>query len=198
MRTEVQQLTALVAATLITIAGGTTGAKWLAADQHSTASGEADRLRDRAVVTPRIGGYVTAILVQENQTVKAGDVLARIDDRDLQAALAAAKQTVGAASAKLASINAQIRRQAGGVATDALKTARAAAVTDLAKAEDAAHQAEINLGYATIIAPIDGIVGARRVGVGQFIQAGDALMAVVPPHAVYVVAGLADKRALLG
>jgi len=194
MRTEVQQLAALVAATLITTIGGTTGATWLAADHHPAASGNADLMRGGALVTPRIGGYVTAILVQENQTVKAGDVLARIDDRDLQAALAAAKASVDAASAKLASIDTDLRRQSGGAETDRLKTARAAAATELARAKEVAHQAEINLGYATITAPIDGTVGARTVAVGQFIQAGNALMAVVPPHAVYVVAALAGTQ----
>ena len=42
------------------------------------------------------------------------------------------------------------------------------------------RQAELNLGYTTITAPIDGVVGNRTLRVGQFVQAGTQLMSVVP------------------
>ena len=65
------------------------------------------------------------------------------------------------------------------------------------------HQAELNLSYTSIIAPVDGTVGARALRVGQYVQAGTALMAVVPLDAVYVVANyketqLANVRAIRG
>jgi membrane fusion protein (multidrug efflux system) len=55
-------------------------------------------------------------------------------------------------------------------------------------------QAELNLGYTTIVAPIDGTVGARSLRTGQYVQAGTQLMAVVPLHAVYVVANFKETQ----
>src|ERR1700719_2046739 len=54
------------------------------------------------------------------------------------------------------------------------------------------EQAQLNLGYTSIVAPIDGVVGNRSLRVGQFVQAGTQLMAVVPLAAVYVVANFEE------
>jgi membrane fusion protein (multidrug efflux system) len=56
------------------------------------------------------------------------------------------------------------------------------------------HQAELNLGYATITAPVDGTVGARALRVGQYVAAGTSLMAVVPLHAAYVVGNFKETQ----
>ena len=55
-------------------------------------------------------------------------------------------------------------------------------------------QAELNLGYTTIIAPIDGVVGNRTLRVGQFVQAGTQLMSVVPVAGAYVVANFKETQ----
>jgi membrane fusion protein (multidrug efflux system) len=68
----------------------------------------------------------------------------------------------------------------------ALRTARRAAEAALAQKQAAARQAELNLGYTAITAPVDGTVGSRTLRVGQYVQAGTQLMAVVPLHAVYI------------
>ena len=52
----------------------------------------------------------------------------------------------------------------------------------------------LNLSYTRIIAPVDGTVGARSLRVGQFVQAGTQLMAVVPLDAVYVVANFKETQ----
>jgi membrane fusion protein (multidrug efflux system) len=62
------------------------------------------------------------------------------------------------------------------------------------------QQAEINLGYTTITSPVDGVVGDRTLRVGQYVQPGTELLAVVPLAKAYVVANfketeLADVRA---
>jgi membrane fusion protein (multidrug efflux system) len=56
------------------------------------------------------------------------------------------------------------------------------------------HQAELNLGYATIVAPIDGTVGARSLRVGQYVQAGTQLMAIVPLKRVYIVGNYKETQ----
>jgi membrane fusion protein (multidrug efflux system) len=56
------------------------------------------------------------------------------------------------------------------------------------------QQAALNLSYTKIIAPVDGTVGARSLRVGQYVQAGTQLMAVVPLDAVYVVANFKETQ----
>ncbi|HEY1386146.1 MAG TPA: HlyD family secretion protein, partial [Dongiaceae bacterium] len=77
---------------------------------------------------------------------------------------------------------------------DVLNTARAKAGTQVTRLQAVVQQAELNLSYTTISAPIDGTVGARTLRVGQYVQAGTQLMAVVPLHAVYVVANFKETQ----
>jgi membrane fusion protein (multidrug efflux system) len=62
-------------------------------------------------LAPKVAGYVTAVEVQDNQIVRAGDILFRVDDRDYQARLAQANANLQAARARLANVDADIRLQ---------------------------------------------------------------------------------------
>ena len=75
-----------------------------------------------------------------------------------------------------------------------LQTAEAEARSALQHAGAVEQQARLNLGYATIAAPEDGTVGARTLRVGQYVQAGTQLMAIVPLHSVYVVANYKETQ----
>ena len=77
---------------------------------------------------------------------------------------------------------------------DVLTTERAKATAQLDRARAVAAQAELNLSYTEITAPVDGTVGARTLRVGQYVQAGTQLMAVVPLDAVYVVANFKETQ----
>ena len=63
---------------------------------------------------------------------------------------------------------------------EALNAQLAQAKATLAQQQAAENQAELNLGYTTIAAPFDGTVGVRTVTVGQYVEPGAQLMAVVP------------------
>ena len=54
---------------------------------------------DSTLISPKVSGYIAKVLVSDNQTVKAGQVLARIDDRDFRIALDQAQADVVAAEA---------------------------------------------------------------------------------------------------
>ena len=71
---------------------------------------------DTVTVAPRVGGYVAAVLVGDNQAVRAGQVLARIDDRDYRAALAEAEAEVAEAGASLQVTAGEIGEQEGTIA----------------------------------------------------------------------------------
>ena len=75
-----------------------------------------------------------------------------------------------------------------------LQSQRALAQAQLAHATAGRRQAELNLSYANIVAPIDGTVGARSVRVGQYVQAGSQLMALVPMQQVYVIANYKETQ----
>ncbi|KYH03704.1 HlyD family secretion protein, partial [Bradyrhizobium sp. DOA1] len=77
---------------------------------------------------------------------------------------------------------------------DVLTTQRAQATAQLDRARAVAQQAALNLSYTEITAPVDGTVGARSLRVGQYVQAGTQLMAVVPLDAVYVVANFKETQ----
>jgi membrane fusion protein, multidrug efflux system len=63
------------------------------------------------VVAPKVPGYITAVPVTDNQHVTAGEVIARIDDRDYRTALAQGEAQVAAAQASIRNIDAQIAVQ---------------------------------------------------------------------------------------
>jgi membrane fusion protein (multidrug efflux system) len=56
------------------------------------------------------------------------------------------------------------------------------------------EQAQLNLGYTNIVSPIDGVVANRSLRIGQYVQVGTQLMAVVPLAAVYVVANFEETQ----
>ena len=66
---------------------------------------------DYTTVAPKVAGYIAEVLVQDNQSVTAGQLLARIDDRDFRAALAQASADVNAAAAAVRNLDAQINLQ---------------------------------------------------------------------------------------
>lgn len=213
---------------------------------------------DYTTVAPKVAGYIKEVLVNDNDAVKAGQVLARIDDRDYQAALSQARADLKAAEAAITNLDAQIslqqsiiaqaratldasraslafaqsdaarsarlitngagtqsraeqsqslkdqsaaaveRDQAALVAAQhkvpVLRTQRDQTVAQRERAAAAAHQAELNLSYTEIVAAVDGTLGARSIRVGQFVTSGTQLMAVVPLHAVYVVANFKETQ----
>ncbi|GEO15873.1 HlyD family secretion protein [Microvirga aerophila] len=66
---------------------------------------------DVTSLAPKVAGYVTEVEIEDNQTVRAGDVLFRIDDRDYRARLAQAVANIEAAQARLTNVDAETELQ---------------------------------------------------------------------------------------
>jgi membrane fusion protein (multidrug efflux system) len=77
---------------------------------------------------------------------------------------------------------------------DLLKAELAQAQATLAHDQAVQQQAELNLSYTTIVAPASGVVGNRTLRVGQYVQAGTQLVAIVPTSAVYIVANFKETQ----
>ena len=93
---------------------------------------------DYTTIAPKVAGYIKDVLVNDNDTVKTGQVLARIDDRDFQAALSQAKADLKAADAAIANIDAQILLQQSLIAqakatVDSSKASLDYAISDAAR-----------------------------------------------------------------
>jgi membrane fusion protein, multidrug efflux system len=87
-------------------------AGWARARSNSETSTDNAYLRgDVTSLAPKVAGYVTAVEVADNQTVRTGDVLFRIDDRDYRARLAQTLANVDAAQARLTNVDADIQLQ---------------------------------------------------------------------------------------
>jgi membrane fusion protein (multidrug efflux system) len=92
---------------------------------------------DFTLVVPRVAGFIKEVLVEDNQQVKAGQLLALIDDRDLRAAAQAADAETLVARAQLQNARATLERQASVIA-------QAQATVVSAKAEMAFAEHELN------------------------------------------------------
>jgi membrane fusion protein (multidrug efflux system) len=253
------QRAALALAVALGVAGAADfGHYYLTAGRYLETTDDAYVKADSTIIAPKVSGYIAEVLVADNEPVKAGQLLARIDDRDFRTALNQAKADVAASEAAVKNLNAQIELQepliqqqaaevdateanlkfareeqarydglmksgsgtvqraqqtdaalrsqtaqlqqgrAGLIAAnkkiEVLSTERAKAVAQLDHARAVEQQAALNLSYTQITAPVEGTVGARSLRVGQYVQAGTQLMAVVPLDAVYVVANFKETQ----
>jgi RND family efflux transporter MFP subunit len=140
----------------------------------------------RAVLATRLMGSVVTVLVSEGGRVRAGQLLARIDARDIEARGAQVRARIAEAEAVRADAATQAERFRALFAEEAATKAQLeAAETGLARAEAALHAAraseselEASASYAEIRAPFTGIVVERSVDRGTFVAPGQPVAAV--------------------
>ncbi len=149
-----------------------------------------------AQVRARVDGVVQKRLFEEGSEVKAGQALFQIDAAPYRAALDSARATLARAEANLTQAAAQARRykplvEANAVSRQEYVNAVAAqkqAEADVAAGKAAVQTAGINLGYATVNAPIAGRIGRALVTEGALVSAASAtqLATIQQTRTVYV------------
>ncbi|NWB46718.1 HlyD family secretion protein [Pseudomonas gingeri] len=213
---------------------------------------------DVTVISAKVPGYISEVAVLDNQFVKAGDLLARIDVRDYRAALDKADGAVAAQQASLVNLDAteqlqqavinqakaqidasdaetqragddharyqnlvrsqavsvesaqrvdatwktaradHARAEAGLLAArrqlDVIESQRGQARAALQQAQAEREQAQLNIGYTELRAPVDGYIGNRRARVGTYAAAGSQLIAVVPARGLWVDANFKEDQ----
>lgn len=140
-----------------------------------------------AEVRARVGGILVKRLYQEGAPVKAGQVLFQIDRAPYEIALSQARASLAEVRAKadqtareaarlkgLAEQNAISRKEADDAASN-----HAVALASIQAAEAAVHQAELNLSYTAVTAPLAGISGRAAKSEGNLIAAGGDLLTTV-------------------
>jgi len=148
--------------------------------------------RRQATVSAQITGTLTAVLIEEGDHVKQGQVLARLDDSGYKANLAAAQAQADAARALLAQNRAQlaqsvhdaarlqslvarglVSKQSAEQAQTQVNSLRAqlGSQQQQAKSADAqAHAAKVNFDYTVVRAPFSGVVTTKDAQVGEIIS----------------------------
>jgi membrane fusion protein (multidrug efflux system) len=135
-----------------------------------------------AEVRARVSGILLEKTFQEGADVKAGDVLFKIDPAPLQAVKENAAAALARAEANLAQTESQLGRYKSLVSSNAVskqdfdnaESAVKVANAELKAAAAALKTAELNLGYATVTAPISGRVGKAQVTEGALVGEGEA------------------------
>lgn len=141
-----------------------------------------------AEVRARVSGIILEKAIQEGVDVKAGDLLFKIDPAPLEAARENAAAALARAEATLQSANTRLARFAtlsdsAAISKQDVEDAESAekvAAAELKAAAAALKSAELDLGYATVTAPISGRAGKAQVTEGALVGEGEAtLLAVI-------------------
>src|SRR6267142_7023397 len=150
------------------------------------------------VVRTRVDGQINRIAFREGQLVREGDTLVEIDPRPFQAALDQAKAKKAQDEANLANASLDLQRftKLGEFATRQQTDTQSSTVAQLTaqiQADTALiENAQTQLDYATVKAPISGVIGLRRVDVGNIVnaatQTGIVSIAQIEPIAVIFTA----------
>jgi membrane fusion protein, multidrug efflux system len=114
------------------------------------------------LIAPHVSGYIVAVPVTDNETVRKGDVLARIDPRDYEAALAQARANVAAAEANTETLGRQIAQQKLVVVQDGEQVAADRAALVYAQQNFTRYTALARTGFGTVQAAQQSTADIRR------------------------------------
>jgi membrane fusion protein, multidrug efflux system len=112
-----------------------------------------------------------------------------------QASLLAAQAQVKQAQSRIEQANAEERNaQVTPKAVAATQARAQAAEAEALRSKAALDQAQLNLSYTTVVAPVDGVIGQRSVQVGSNVSIGQDLMAVVPLQDIWATANFKETQ----
>jgi membrane fusion protein (multidrug efflux system) len=215
LRREARRLAPAGLALLIAIGAAAYGHHWWTVGRFIESTDDAYVGGEVTVIAPKVSGLIAQVLVTDNQTVRAGELLVKIDDRDYRAALDKATGAVEAQRATLANLDATGRLQEAMIAQAEAEVAAAEAevarsgferrldVIDTQKQQTQAaltqavadqELARLNLGYTELHAPIDGVIGNRSARVGAYATLGAQLLSLVPAHGLWIDANFKESQ----
>jgi len=246
------------AAAAVLAAAGWFGFSYLTVGRFMVATDDAYVRAYNTTLGAKVAGYVSEFLVDDNTKVRAGDVIARIDDGDYRLATDSARDKIATQEATIERFDRQIDAQRANVEqmraqlvsaqaaqkrmqselerqqalagrefatrqtleqsianrdqanaavqsaqaalesaianVDVLQAQRKEAVRTLEELKTALTKAERDLSFTEIRAPVDGVIGNRAAQVGDFVQTGQRIAALVPLSNVFIDANFKETQ----
>ena len=156
----------------------------------------------QSTVSAQISGRVKEVNFDVGDTVKKGQIILRIDERETEQALAGSQAQVMQAQAALTQAKANYQRsvqlfEQKYISQSALDKAKAD--YDMAKGQASASEAGVSQsalarGYAAVIAPFGGVVASRLVELGEMVTVGKPLMVGFDPAQMRVIVSVPQYR----
>ncbi|MFZ2727780.1 MAG: efflux RND transporter periplasmic adaptor subunit [Methylococcaceae bacterium] len=161
------------------------------------------RSRELVKIAPKLNARIIELAVHASERVAKGAVIARLDDRDLRAAVSAAQAAQAAVQAQANQADIEARRTSElyqkQAATkqnyDAVLAQAKTAHAQLNQAASAVQQAQVMLGENVLVAPFDGIVGERLQEVGDMALPNQAIITFYKPNDLRLEAPIASACA---
>jgi membrane fusion protein, multidrug efflux system len=158
---------------------------------------------DKVDIVARVAGFIETRNFTEGQSVKTGDLLFRIEQDTYKAAVD--QQAANLAKAKATEANAALQLQRGQeliknqnipqATVDQRAADEQSAQADVLQAQALLEQAQINLGYTEIRAPIDGRIGLATFTVGNLVQPTSGTLAtIVSVDPIYVIFQASERN----
>ncbi|MCP5281770.1 MAG: efflux RND transporter periplasmic adaptor subunit [Rhodoferax sp.] len=156
----------------------------------------------QATVTAQVGGNVLALKVAAGDTVRRGQPLVRLDDREVRANTARSDAAVTQAQAELRNVqqvldrNRELKKNGflSAAALDSAENQVKSAQAALAQAQAARVQASVAQGFAELVAPFDAVVLTTHVQTGDLALPGRALVTIYQPGLLRAVAQVPASR----
>ncbi|UDJ80409.1 efflux RND transporter periplasmic adaptor subunit [Kosakonia oryzae] len=181
--------------TLLVLAVAVVAAWWMWNYYMQTPWTRDGKIRAEQVsITPQVSGTITALAVKDNQFVKAGQLLFRIDDTPYHIAVLNAEAQLAKAHTDLAKASDEASRRRrlsqNYISAEDLDTANIgvkAAQAGVAIAEAQLAQAKWQLAQTTVSAPVDGWVTNLSARTGNYATTGQPIFALVDSHSFYAM-----------
>jgi membrane fusion protein, multidrug efflux system len=141
-------VSAIGAVCLASALGG--GYLYLDYAKHFQSTDDAFIAARQSSLAPKVSGYLTAVPVTDNEHVKAGDVIVRIDDRDYRTALEQAEAQIAAAKASIENIDAQFDVQSAQISANQAQVDQAQAALVFAQQQAARYEHLEQTGYGSV------------------------------------------------
>src|SRR5580692_1405874 len=138
-------LSGISALLLVSVLGG--GYVYADQSQHFQSTDDAFIAARQSSLAPKVSGYITAVPVTDNQHVAAGEVIARIDDRDYRIALEQAEAQVAAAQASIENLDAQLEVQKAQISANQAQVDQVQAALVFASQQATRYQHLEQTGY---------------------------------------------------
>lgn len=138
-------------------------------------------------IRPRVGGILLKRLYNEGESVKAGQTMFRIDPAPFEIALQQAKAAYAAAKARVEQTSREEKRLKGLLASQSISQREfdnatsdaATAQANLLQAQASVKEAELNLSYTNVVAPVSGVSGRFQFSEGALVSANTSLLTTI-------------------